>query len=103
MPLTRRIPKRGFTRRGRVEFQVVNLRDLARVQGDATPENMKSAGLVSSLRRPVKVLGEGDVGGAVHVTAHAFSASARAKIEAAGGSASAPAPAVAVATVPEGA
>ncbi len=85
MPLSRRIPKRGFKNRGRVEYQVVNLRDLGRVEGEATPESMKAAGLISTLRRPVKVLGTGEVSGAVQVTAHRFSASARSKIEAAGG------------------
>jgi len=86
MPLTRRIPKRGFTNRNRVEYQVVNLRDLSRVEGAITPHSLKSAGLISSLRRPVKILGEGTLTGAASVAAHGFSRSARAKIEAAGGS-----------------
>lgn len=87
MPLSRRIPKRGFKRRGRVEYQVVNVRDLSRVDGPVTPESLKAAGLIATLRRPVKVLGEGEVEGAPRVAAHRFSASARSKIEAAGGAA----------------
>jgi len=86
MPLHRRIPKRGFRPRNRVEYQVVNLFELEGFSGDVTPETLASAGLVRSARRLVKVLGDGDVEGALDVTAHAFSASARSKIEAAGGS-----------------
>ena len=87
MPLQRRIPKRGFKNFRRVEYQVVNVRDLAGLEGEITPETLKAAGLVANLRRPVKVLGDGDPGSALSVSAHAFSKSARAKIEAAGGSA----------------
>lgn len=85
-PLIRRIPKRGFKNINRVEYQVVNVRDLERVDGDVTPESLRAAGLVRSLRRPVKVLGVGEVSGKISVSAHGFSASARSKIEAAGGS-----------------
>jgi large subunit ribosomal protein L15 len=86
MPLHRRLPKRGFKSFTRVDYQVVNLRDLAALEGDVTPQSLREAGLVTSLRRPVKVLGDGDVGRAAIVSAHAFSKSAREKIEAAGGS-----------------
>jgi len=86
MPLIRRIPKRGFKSPNRVEYQAVNVRDLARFDGEVTPESMSLAGLVGSVRIPVKVLGTGDIDKALAVTAHAFSASARQKIEAAGGS-----------------
>jgi large subunit ribosomal protein L15 len=84
-PLIRRIPKRGFKSLERVEYQVINVRDLARVEGDVTIETLKAAGLIGSIHRPVKVLCEGDVSRAATVSAHAFSKSARAKIEAAGG------------------
>jgi large subunit ribosomal protein L15 len=84
--LIRRIPKRGFTNLERVEYQVVNVRDLDRVDGDVSPEALKQAGLIGTL--PVKVLGQGEVTKALTVFAHAFSQSARAKIEAAGGSVS---------------
>ncbi|HET9947418.1 MAG TPA: 50S ribosomal protein L15 [Longimicrobiales bacterium] len=86
MPLIRRIPKRGFTSPNRVEYQVVNVRDLERFDGEVSPEILKRAGLIGTLQRPVKVLGQGDVSKAVTVTAHAFSRSAREKIEGAGGS-----------------
>ncbi len=86
MPLQRRLPKRGFAPRKRVEYQVVNVRDLERVQGDeATLEALKAAGLIRSLRRPVKLLGHGEIARAIKVTAHACSGTAREKIEKAGG------------------
>jgi large subunit ribosomal protein L15 len=86
MPLHRRLPKRGFKNFARVEYQVVNLRDLAELEGDVTPQSLREAGLVASLRRPVKVLGDGDMSRALSVSAHAFSKSAREKIVGAGGS-----------------
>lgn len=87
MPLHRRIPKRGFHNRGRVEYQVVNVGLLEGFGGDVTPETLRAGGFISSLRRPVKILGEGELASSLQVTAHAFSASAVAKIEAAGGKA----------------
>ena len=54
-----------------------------------TPEALKEAGLIDSLRKDVKVLGDGELTKALTVTAHRFSASAREKIEAAGGTATA--------------
>lgn len=87
MPLIRRIPKRGFKSMNRVEYQVVNLRDFAKVDGsDVSPETLKAAGLVRSLKKPVKILAVGDVSEKFTVSAHKFSASAQSKIEAAGGS-----------------
>jgi len=86
MPLQRRIPKRGFHSRNRVEYQVVNVRDLDRLDAaDIDIDALRAGGLIGSKRLPVKVLGQGDVTGALNVAAHAFSASARSKIEAAGG------------------
>jgi large subunit ribosomal protein L15 len=86
MPLIRRIPKRGFKSVNRVEYQVVNVRDLEQIDGDVSPETLRSAGLIRSLRKPIKVLGQGDLAKKLSVSAHKFSASAQAKIEAAGGS-----------------
>jgi len=86
MPLIRRIPKRGFTNLNRVEYQVVNLRDLERFEGEVSPGILKASGLVGSLRKPVKVLAQGELSKALSVSAHAFSKSAQAKIEGAGGS-----------------
>lgn len=90
LPLVHRLPyKRGFTNIFRVEYSVVNLSDLADfdVNTKVTPEVLVDAGLVRSLRTPIKVLGDGEIGLALHITAHKYSASARSKIEAAGGTA----------------
>jgi large subunit ribosomal protein L15 len=84
MPLVRRVPKRGFTNIWRREYAVVNLSQLADLEGDVTPEVLRELGLVRSGRK-VKVLGDGEIGKALHVVADKFSKSAREKIEAAGG------------------
>ena len=89
MPLVRRIPKRGFTNIFRVEFQVVNLRDLDRLFADGdtvSPEEMVEKGLVRAGKRLVKVLADGELSKKLTVRAHKFSASARVGIEKAGGS-----------------
>jgi large subunit ribosomal protein L15 len=88
MPLIRRVPKRGFTNIFKAEYAVVNLSQLAELAPeitDITPEVLAERGLVRS-GKPVKVLGDGEIGKALKVTANKFSKSARAKIEAAGGS-----------------
>ena len=85
MPLQRRIPKRGFKSRNRVRYQVVNVGDLGILDGEATPASLKDAGLIRSLRRPVKILGDGEVAGPLSCSVHGVSAAARRKIEAAGG------------------
>ena len=89
MPLHRRVPKRGFHNPFRVEYEVVNLDTLA-ARFDAgtlvTPELLNERGLVSGVRRPVKVLARGEVGKALTVRAHKFSGKAAEKIAAAGGS-----------------
>lgn len=86
MPLQRRLPKRGFKPIKRKEFQVVNVGNLGRVEGDEiTPLTLREAGLIRSRTVPVKILGQGDLKKALKVAAHAFSQSAREKIEKAGG------------------
>jgi large subunit ribosomal protein L15 len=84
MPLIRRVPKRGFTNIWKSEYAVVNLSQLADLDGDVTPETLVEHGLVRSGKK-VKVLGDGEIGKALHVVASKFSKSAREKIEAAGG------------------
>ena len=89
MPLVRRLPKRGFTNIYRVEFQVVNLRDLDRVFADGdivSPEALVEKGLARGGKRLIKVLGDGKLQKKLTVKVHKFSASARAGIENAGGS-----------------
>ena len=86
MPLHRRLPKRGFVNIFRTEYEVVNLEKLAGL-GDTeiTPAVLRKAGMVSSKKSLVKVLGQGEVSKALTVHAHKFSKSAQEKIEKAGG------------------
>ncbi|MEO8504454.1 MAG: 50S ribosomal protein L15 [Acidobacteriota bacterium] len=84
MPLVRRVPKRGFTNIFRVEYVVVNLDQLGGLGAEVTPELLREKGIVGG-RKPIKVLGDGELKKAIKVVAHKFSKSARAKIEAAGG------------------
>jgi large subunit ribosomal protein L15 len=91
MPIHMRLPKlKGFKNRFRVEYQVVNIDDLARLfpdGGTVGPEELVAAGAVRK-NELVKVLGNGDLGSVkLTVSAHAFSGSAKEKIAAAGGSA----------------
>ena len=90
LPLVKRLPyMRGFNNKWRVEYVPVNLDRLAAFDEDAevTPAALIRAGVVAKPGQPVKILGQGDVGKPLRVTAHAFSKSAREKIEAAGGTA----------------
>ncbi|MDQ6891416.1 MAG: 50S ribosomal protein L15 [Acidobacteriota bacterium] len=86
MPLHRRVPKRGFTNIFRVEYDVINLSDLAGFEaGQAVTFETLVERRLARKSRPVKILGDGEIGKALTVSAHKFSASAQAKIEAAGG------------------
>jgi large subunit ribosomal protein L15 len=93
MPIHMRLPKlKGFKNRFRVEYQVVNVGDLAEKfpEGGAVDvAALVEAGLVRK-NQLVKVLGNGDVNGVkLDVTADKFSGSAVEKLQAAGGSATA--------------
>ena len=94
--LTRRMPcKRGvgFFNRYRVEYKVFNIGDLAESQHEEiTPEILVQARLVKNLKKPIKILGDGEITRPIKITAHKFSASAKQKIEAAGGTATELAP-----------
>ena len=86
MPLTRRLPKRGFTPPFRVENQEVKLEDLAHVSSaEITRESLVAAGLIDDGKGPAKILANGEVTQAFTVRGLKVSAGARAKIEAAGG------------------
>ena len=84
MPLTRRLPKRGFTNPFREESNVIRLDQLALLGGEVTPDSLRAAGLVKR-KGPVKVLANGEVSAAVSVRALKVSAKAREAIVAAGG------------------
>ena len=91
MPIHMRLPKlKGFRNRFKVTFQVVNLERLVELfpeGGEIGPDQLVESGAVRK-GQPVKVLGDGDLGGVrLQVSAHAFSASAKEKITAAGGTA----------------
>jgi large subunit ribosomal protein L15 len=95
MPLAMRLPKlRGNTSKDampvgpfRTYTQPVNIRDLERFEegAEVTPETLKAKGLIRSIRKDVKLLGEGEISVKLSVTVHGASATAKKKIEAAGG------------------
>jgi len=92
MPLQRRVPKFGFTNIFKVEYQIVNLNSLqklfeAKVIKDQTlnADELKKLGLVSSTKKPIKLLGKGDIKTKVNIQVNAFSKSAQQKVEAVGG------------------
>ena len=88
MPLSRRIPKRGFSNfRFAKNFETVNVKDIEEKFDTGmtiTVEDLRDRGLVSG-SSPVKILGDGELTKSFTVIAHAFSASATSKIQAAGG------------------
>jgi large subunit ribosomal protein L15 len=85
MPLTRRVPKRGFTNPFRVEAEVIRLDDLTKISGPVTPESLAEAGLVRRNHGKIKLLANGAIATAVTVRGVKMSAAAREKIVAAGG------------------
>jgi large subunit ribosomal protein L15 len=87
LPLTRRLPIKGFTNYTRREYEVINLSDLERsgLEGTVTVAVLRAAGIVTRSRMPVKVLAMGEVTKALDLKVNAISAKAREKIEAAGG------------------
>jgi large subunit ribosomal protein L15 len=85
MPLHRRMPKRGFTNIFREEYSIVNLEKLAALgESTITPEVLHKAGIAKKSDR-IKILGDGELKGALTVSAHKFSKSAQEKITKAGG------------------
>lgn len=89
MPLQRRIPKRGFKNRFAIEYAIINLKDIVKIQDTdiITPEIFIEKGIIKDLKNGIKVLGNGDIKRPLTIKAHAFSASAISKISAAGGKA----------------
>jgi large subunit ribosomal protein L15 len=87
MPLTRRIPKRGFTNPFREENQVVRLSELERLPAgtEVTPLSLFEAGLIRANKGTAKLLANGEITHAVTVRGVKVSTGARQKIEAAGG------------------
>jgi large subunit ribosomal protein L15 len=88
LPLIKRLPrKRGFTNPFRTEYSTVNIGKLGIFEpgSEVTLETLVAAGVVKSLRHPIKILAVGELGHPLVIKANKFSAAAKAKIEAAGG------------------
>jgi large subunit ribosomal protein L15 len=89
MPLYRRLPKlKHFELVNPKHFTVINVGQLAELASGSSVnlQSLEEAGIVTSPKHPLKVLGNGDLSVKLSVEAAGFTASARAKIEAAGGS-----------------
>jgi large subunit ribosomal protein L15 len=86
MPLQRRLPKKGFVNPSRIRYNVVNLKDLVRLDPTqvVTPELLREAGLVKR-SGPVKLLSQGEVTTSLTIRVDRISTAAKSKIEAAGG------------------
>ncbi len=89
-PLVKRLPaQRGFTNIFKTDYALVNLHRLRIFEEgiEVTPQRLLDAGLVSSLKKPIKVLGDGELQHPLVVRANKFSQTAKKKIEASGGKA----------------
>lgn len=87
-PIQQQLPyKRGFTNIWKTQYSLINLEQLVGIEAGSqvTPDSLMQMGLLRDTEKPLKVLGDGDLSNALHVTAHRVSESARQKIEAAGG------------------
>jgi len=89
MPLARRLPKRGFTNIFRIEYSVINVKDLIAQEKimNFNPTVLREIGLIKGRNPQVKILGSGEIDRPIVVEAHKFSDSAKQKIENAGGQA----------------
>ncbi len=91
MPITRRVPKRGFKNHFKKVYAIVNLSELQGFEAGSVVdfEILYSAGLIKEVKNAVglKVLGNGEINVALTVKANKFSASAKEAIEKAGGTA----------------
>lgn len=90
MPLSRRIPKRGFNNRWALVVACVNVGDLEAVFGagdEVNSESLRAKNLAKTRYDVLKVLGNGELTKKLKITAHRFSKSALEKIAKAGGEA----------------
>jgi len=89
MPLTMRLPKRGFTNKWRTEYVAINV-DRLEIFEDGqvvTPVELIEMGIIKKIEDGVKIMGNGEITKKLTVKANKFTASAKEKIEAAGGKA----------------
>lgn len=86
-PLFRRIPKRGFNNQFKKEYNIINIKDLARFDKGTVvnDEKLKEAGLIKRSLSGIKILGDGEIKNPLTVIAHKFSKVAQEKIIASGG------------------
>ena len=93
MPFIRRLPKVGFRSKRPILNQVVNVHSLNRFEKGTivTAELLKIKGLISSLNKPFKILGDGEIKKALTLQVESISQSAREKILKAGGKIESPA------------
>lgn len=90
MPLSRRLPKRGFTNKFREPCRIVNIGQVAALFGAGSTVDeaaLVNKGVIKRKSGPIKILGDGDINSALTVKANMFSKSAVDKIKAAGGKA----------------
>lgn len=87
-PLKLRSIKRGFRNPNRVEYELVNIKSLNMIGkvDRITPDELKKAGLVTG-KKPIKILGDGELDGKISIIAHRFTKTAIKKIEERGGKA----------------
>jgi large subunit ribosomal protein L15 len=87
MPLHRRLPKRGFNNIFKKCYEIVNIKDLDKLETDnkITREILLEAGLIGKQHKLVKVLGDGEVRKKLNLYIDKISKSAKEKIENAGG------------------
>ena len=88
MPLTMRIPKRGFTNKWRKEYETINISVLNIFEDgmEVGPIELLEYGIINKVLDGVKIMGGGELTKKLTVQAHKFTATAKEKIEAAGGS-----------------
>jgi len=87
MPLSRRVPKRGFSNNFKKTYSIINIEQLNRFNDEevVTPEKLLEAGLVKKVVNGIKILSKGTINKKLTVKAHRFSQEAISKIEKAGG------------------
>lgn len=87
MPLSRRVPKRGFCNIFKKKYAIINIEDLDRFSNDETitPERLLEEGMIKKVMNGIKILSQGNINKKLTVRAHRFSQAAIKKIETAGG------------------
>lgn len=91
MPMNRRLPKYGFFNPFRIEYQVVNigtiqiLADNNKIVSKVDFDTLLNLGIINNKRKPLKIMGNGEISVALNIIADSFTKSAKVKIESAGG------------------